>query len=244
MIVIIGTGVLAVAGCGAGSGGGAQVTFSPPARQRPSVSTPDFPSSTATSTLPSTPAGPAPTKEIAPPTRRQRIAALQAQARGERVVVVRVPGGYEAATYDQLGHLQFWQQADDSTGWAQVGESSYPYVPALGRPHAQVRGALLAGMQHATFIVYGVFTGDGSGNAVAFTTGSNGWGAIKAEPNGNIGPSGEPVGPDLIGLSYDFGFAAGHLITEDCPSNRPISQCGAHPIVKRWSWTGSDFALS
>jgi hypothetical protein len=234
----------ALAGCGGGSGGGPLTTFSPPPRHRPSATAPDFPSTTPSSSLPSTPTGPAPTKELAVPTRQQRIAALQTQANGEQIVLVAVPGGFEAASYDQLGHLQFWQEPADSTTWTQVGESSYPYVPALGPPHAQVRGAHLAGMQHATFIVYGVFTGDGSGNAVAFTTGANGWGAIKAEPNGNIGPSGQPVGPDLIGLSYNFGFAAGHLITEDCPTDRPISQCGAHPIVKRWSWTGSDFALS
>jgi hypothetical protein len=33
-----------------------------------------------------------------------------------------------------------------------------------------------------------LFTTDGTGNAVAYTTGSNGWGAIKAEPNSNLAP--------------------------------------------------------
>ncbi|HET6877032.1 MAG TPA: hypothetical protein VFH38_05850 [Jatrophihabitans sp.] len=240
VVVLLGTGGTALAGCGGGSGG-APATSPRPARHQSSQSTPDFPSST--SGVPS-PTGPAPTKQIALPTRRQRITALQAQAGGQAVVLVAVPGGYEAASYDQLGNLRFWREASDSGTWTQVGASSYPYVPALGPPHARVRGALLSGMQHATFIVYGVFTGDGSGNAVAFTTGANGWGAIKAEPNGNIGPSGQPVGADLIGLSYNFGFAGGRLITEDCPTDRPISQCGTHPIVKSWVWTGSDFALA
>jgi len=51
--------------------------------------------------------------------------------------------------------------------------------------------------------VRGNFTGDASGNAVAFTSGAKGWGAIKAESNENIGPSGQPVGANLIDLSYD-----------------------------------------
>ena len=32
----------------------------------------------------------------------------------------------------------------------------------------------------------GLFTTDGTGDAVAYSTGTNGWGAIKAEPDGAI----------------------------------------------------------
>jgi hypothetical protein len=178
-----------------------------------------------------------------PLTRAARVAALVAQTNGEAHVVVAVPGGYEAATWDQFGAIQFWYDAADTLTWQQVGQSRYPYSRALGAPHAHALGALLTGMQHATFIVRGIFTGDGSGNAVAFTDGPRGWGAIKAEPNGNIGPSGAPVGPNKIGLSYGFGFLRGDLVTADCPLNMPISECDTHTIVKRWVWNGQDFSV-
>jgi hypothetical protein len=154
---------------------------------------------------------------------------------------VRVRGGFEAATYDQSGHIRFWFEPTEAATWELVGRSRYPDIAQLGPPHATTQGALLRNMADATFIVRGTFSGDGSGNAVAFTDGRQGWGAIKAEPNGNIGPSGRPVGADLIGLSYDFGFRDGYLVTKDCPANRPISECDQHPVVKEWVWAGHDF---
>jgi hypothetical protein len=83
---------------------------------------------------------------------------------------------------------------------------------------------------------------DGSGNAVAYTTGPRGWGAIKAEPNGNIGPSGQPIGADRIGLSYGFAFVDGLLQTKDCPLNQPISDCDTNHVLKLWKWNGTDFS--
>lgn len=215
----------------------------------PGVSTPDFPSGTPSQSLPasSSPASSGPVTPSAPTTKAgvseaERAAHLDAQTNGEPHTIVGIPGGYEAATYDQGGTIDFWHNATSSATWRQVGRSRYPYAEQLGAPHATTRGALLRHMQHATFIVHGLFTGDASGNAVAFATGRQGWGAIKAERNGNIGPSGHAVGADQIGLSYDFSFSDGYLQTKDCPTNRPIAECGAHPVRKRWLWTGHDYA--
>jgi hypothetical protein len=215
------------------------------------TSSPDFPGSSSaaassTATVPTSPVatsaapspGPAP-----PPTLAERERQLSAQTNGLAHVVVRVPGGYQAAVYDQRGHIAFWRNSASVATWQQIGRSTYPAAAQVGPPHASVLGALLSRMQNATFIVRGDFTGDSSGNAVAFTTGSAGWGAIKAEPNGNIGPSGHPVGADQIGLSYGFGFDHGALVTQDCPTDRAIADCGLHPITKRWLWTGTDFRL-
>ena len=179
------------------------------------------------------------------PTPAQRAKRLTAQTNGAAHVIVAIPGGYEAAVFDQTGNISFWRDAVLTTTWRQVGRSSYPWDAQLGTPpDATVQGALLQAMTHATFIVHGTFTTDGGGNAVAFTTGAKGWGAIKAEPNGNIGPSGQPVGNDKIGLSYGFAFVDRKLQTEDCPTNRPIADCSAHPITNLWVWTGHDFRLA
>lgn len=212
-----------------------------------SLSQPDFPSTSpttpgpSTATFPSTTPTPPPSPSPGPQTRAQRAAQLRAQTNGEDTVLVRVPSGYQAASYDQSGNISFWSEAASDTTWQLIGHSRYPTVSQLGPPQASARGTLLRNMSDATYIVRGVFTGDGSGNAVAFTNGPRGWGAIKAEPNGNIGPSGRPVGANLIGLSYDFGFRNGYLVTQDCSLDRPISDCDQYPITKLWVWTGQDF---
>jgi hypothetical protein len=224
-----------------------------------SGSSPDFPSSTAAST-PSAPdtsavtstssaTMPPPTtttSAAAPPpaTAGQRQAALQKIVGSQAITLVALAGGYEAISYDQATHVQFWKNSGNSTSWQQIGASSYPYNAAVGAPPgAKASGALLTNMSDATFIVSGLFSGDGSGNAVSFTTdGGKGWGVIKAEKNGNIAPSGQPVAADRIGLGFGFGFDHGRLVTKDCALNQPTAACGGPTtVIKYWLWTGTDF---
>lgn len=171
--------------------------------------------------------------------------ALKKQTSNESQATVSVPGGYEAATIDQKRHIRFWHTTQGSTKWHQVGHSRYPKkAPGDGPVNARVKGAHLTNMQHATFIVHGVFTGDATGNAVAFTTGNHGWGTIKAKSDGNLASSGGVVGSDMIGLEYDFAFVNGNLQTKGCPTDHPIAECGQYPVVKLWHWTGTDFAAT
>jgi hypothetical protein len=206
-------------------------------------SSPDFPSETSSppsasaSATSSTPAAVLPPR----PSRAELATRLATLTPGQQDVIVAVPAGYEAMSFDQSAHIAFWKYT--SVDWTRAAASSYPYSSAVGGPaDAHAIGTLLAGMRDATFIVTGNFSGDGSGNAVAYTTGALGWGAIKAEPNGRIGPSGQPVGSDKIGLSYGFAFVGGRLETEDCPLNQPLADCGANPVVKTWAWNGTDFS--
>jgi hypothetical protein len=187
---------------------------------------------TATSPAPATTAA----------TRAQLDQQLGRLSPGERQVLVAVPGAYEAVTYDQAGHLTFWRHA---ATWTTVGHSTYPHDSTFGPPSATVTGARLSGMKHATFIAEGYFSGDGSGNATAYTTGTKGWGAIKAESNGNIGPSGQGVGFSAIGLADEFRFVGGLLMTADCSAaGGPIAACsGQNRVIKYWRWAGSDFVL-
>jgi hypothetical protein len=211
------------------------------------TSSPDFPTVLPTDTPSSTEpppssSSPPPTTRAPAPTRKQREARLTTQSHGQAHVLVVVGSVYEAASFDQQAHIEFWRSGGNSVDWTLLGRSRYPYTSAVGSPaEARVQGALLTRMRHATFILTANLTGDGSGNDVAYTTGPKGWGAIKAEANGNIGPSGQPVGPDKIGLSYHFGFVGGRLKTEDCPSNKPIATCGTDHVDKLWLWAGSDF---
>jgi len=155
--------------------------------------------------------------------------------------VVRLAGGVtERATWDQNGHITFWR-AD-----IRVGASSYPLQPTLGPVKPSVKGGFVTGMPHAVFILTGLFSEDGSVNSIAYTADAHGtWGAIKAEPNGNIGPSGQPVGKDGIGLANEFAVVRGQLETADCSATLPMAECGGNQrVLKFWTWNGTDFTLN
>jgi hypothetical protein len=220
------------------------------------ATSPDFPSAPQSeqqsdpqseppsTTAPTTSAAPSTSSAPSKPTIRQREGRLTAQTNGAPHEIVALRDGAEAATYNETGGIAFWRSTGSSANWAKLGASRYP-AEVTGRPyHVSVSGALLTRMKHATYIVTGQFTTDNSGRAVAYTTGGRGWGAIKAESNGDIGPSGEPVGANRIGLSYDFEFVGGQLKTEDCPSDQPIATCGSTHVDKLWAWTGQDFKRS
>lgn len=233
--------VLLIAGCSGGSAGDAASSASP--SDSTSTSTSPNAAQSSPATTPSSGSdssdGGGGTLLPSEPMLQQ---ALAQQVSGEQVDLVKVPSGYEAASWDQTGRIRFWSSTGRSTRWQQVGSSHYPYSSYLGDPSATTMGADLTGMRHATFIVRGTFTGDGTGSAVAYADGLRGWGAIKAEPSGRIGPSGAPVGSDQIGLSFDFGFDNGLLVTKDCNPHYAFAECGGPTtIVKQWRWNGTDF---
>ena len=156
--------------------------------------------------------------------------------------VVQVPTatGVQALAVGQKGSVTFWSEVDDVLQL--VGRSTYPYSSSLGAPEAQGSGAVLTGMADVTFVVRGTFSGDGSGNAVAYTNGSKGWGAIKAQSDGSLKPSGQGVTIGGIGLGDDFQLVGGRLQTFDCSSQLPIAQCsGNDRVIKYWTWRTSRF---
>jgi hypothetical protein len=178
-------------------------------------------------------------------TRDQIVSFLERGDSTRTAVLVTTSTGYETMVVAQTGKVSFWRYRSSDVSVAKIGLSSYPYdLKSLGPPYAVGRGAVLKGMVHATFIVTGVFSTDGSGNAVAYTTGPQGWGAIKAARNGNLTPSGTGVGLRGIGLSQGFEFVLGQLETADCSTAIPISQCSDNNrVLKIWTWTGTEFVL-
>jgi hypothetical protein len=157
------------------------------------------------------------------------------------VVQVPVDGGVEIMVVGQTGNVSFWAESTDTL--QRVGASTYPYAPAsLGSPEPVGSGGVLTNMSDATFVVHGTFTGDGSGNAVAYTNGPDGWGLIKAASDGDLVPSGQGIAADQIGLSNDFALVGGRLETFDCSSTLPTSDCGGNNrVIKYWTWMTDHF---
>jgi pimeloyl-ACP methyl ester carboxylesterase len=119
-------------------------------------------------------------------------AELSQLAPGMQSWIVKVPVGYEAATWDGNGNIDFWKLS--SGPWQKVGASRYPDLGPNDPPYdTTVTGALLSGMSDATFIADGEFTGDGTGTAVAYTNSPHGWGVVATGPNNTLVPSGAPA---------------------------------------------------
>ena len=113
-----------------------------------------FPSQSVTVTAPPSTSA---SSSLAPvPTEAQRDAQLTAQTNGETHVIVQVPAGYQAATYDQGGNIQFWSNPEANLIWTQVGQSSYPLLPDATAPDVSLIGTDLTGMQDATWIAHGL----------------------------------------------------------------------------------------
>ncbi len=206
---------------------------------------PTFPSTTPSVSARPSSTGPSATASSSP-SAGASVALLRAQlaalAPGRALTLVRVGAGWEAAAYDQNYQISFWRH---TSSWTRIGASTYPKLPAAyGPPDTVLTGAVLTGMAHATFVAEGIFTGDGSGNAVAYTDGPHGWGAIKAEADGNLASSGQGIGADLLGIENALYLVQGQLETAECSTTIPYSQCGGTKrVLKFWAWNGHDFGL-
>lgn len=208
---------------------------------------PSTPVSTPVSTPPSTTPPPvvrSSSHSVPPPlpTLAQATQALHVALPAAGLSVVRVGADYQALAFDQTGHVSFWSYAPR---WHQVGSSGYPYDSVtVGAPAVKAQGTVLAGMSNATYILTGLFSGDGTADAIAYTNGSSGWGVIKALPNGNLASSGQGVDFGGIGLESGDYFVNGTLETAECSAHTIVADCGGNNrVLKFWAWRGSDFQL-
>lgn len=162
---------------------------------------------------------------------------------GLETVLVQTGGGFEAAAYDQVGNIEFWRYGQN---WQLVGKSTYPQPQLAGETgRVRVTGEVPTGMSDAVFIADGPFTGDGSGDTLAFTNGPNGWGVIATEVNGNLASTGRGLNQIGPGLELYMSLNEGRFETRTDWNATGFSEAFAagYPIIRDWNWTGHDFAL-
>lgn len=174
--------------------------------------------------------------------------ALAAHVRtGEHACVVGLPGGFEAVLFDDTGHLRFWSSVDGSH-WSQDQTASYRYDArdAKGQ-QLTATGTVLTGMKNATFILHGIFSGDGTGNAMAYTYGPHGWGPVlwPGSPEqrswGKLVVASElpPETSTIQVADYKMTFNRGNLVTYDCDASHGAATCGANLIASAWRWNAT-----
>jgi hypothetical protein len=160
---------------------------------------------------------------------------------GQANSVVPIPDGYEAATWDDQSHIMFWKFIG-SGPWLQVGHSTYPIV-GNEPTTSTITGALLSGMTDATFIAQGFYSGDGTGNDIAFGNGPNGWGTLVPGPNESLVPSGHgSTDESTPGISYFERFYDGG-IQESEPGTLPFGPNGEEwQVIREYHWNGNVLA--
>ena len=157
---------------------------------------------------------------------------------GQANSVVPIPDGFEAATWDDQSHIIFWKFVG-SGPWFQVGHSSYPIVGT--EPNTStITGALLSGMTDATFIAKGFYSGDGTGNNIAFGNGPSGWGTLVPGPNQSLVPSGHGSTDNTTpGNSYFEGFFHGGIQVSE-PGSLPFGTNGEEwQVIRDYDWNGT-----
>jgi pimeloyl-ACP methyl ester carboxylesterase len=175
----------------------------------------------------------------------QALAAAAAQLShltpGMRDTLVAISGGYEAAAWDQKGNVTFWKLVGPSQTWTRVGVSTYPVVRGEP-PSTAFTGALLDGMSDATFIADGFFSGDGTGNDIAFTNGARGWGTIAPGPGNTLVATGNGSTDNRTpGNSYVEFFRDGDLVTSE-PGTLPFGPNGEEWQIERaYKWSARAF---
>jgi hypothetical protein len=214
----------------------------PPAYVRPSQRPPYQPPGPTTTTSPTTTS---PTTTTVPPVHpsgsapRARVAAqLTALIGGASHCLVQVPGGWDAATYDETGDIRLWTWRSGT--WARVAQRRYP-APADSGP-VTVDGVLLDGMEDATFALTGPLGPSRSDATVAYAAGPEGWGAVVPTATGQLASDGGDL-PTYAGLPDGVDhFVDGQLETVNVPDVLSTPVDAAFPVIRQWAWTGRAFA--
>lgn len=171
-------------------------------------------------------------------TAAQVAAALTAATPGMAHDIVPISGGrYEAAVFDKAAHIDFWEFS--GAKWAEVGRSTYPTLPGQP-PFVRVVGRQLKGMADATFIATGLFTGDSTGQALAFGNGPRGWGTIAWQPGNVIVPTGgRSTNNTTPGIYFNEQFSGGQLETISLNPYFSTATGAEFPLDTYWSWDAS-----
>lgn len=211
---------------------------------------------TSAATTTSTPGGVAPAKDStrsASATAKKTTPPAQYSATAREAQLKRVAGDqsrsavvqvssavYEAATWDAKGNVWFWRTSGQ--GWHKIGSSRYPTLPGPGASRTKIASTLLPGMQHATYLADGVFTGDSSGNDIAFAaTPSGQWGTVAPQGDSLV-PTGKPATDNTTpGIFRDARFTGGKLQTTVGNPFTANAGASAYPLITDWAWKSGTF---
>lgn len=160
-----------------------------------------------------------------------------------RSATVRVPSGaQEAASWDAKGNIWFWSNAGGT--WQRIGSSRYPMLPGGNGDSTKVASTLLPGMTHAAYIADGVFTGDSSGNTIAFAANRDGkWGTVAPKAGDDaLVPTGKPATDNTTpGIWRDARFTGGMIETTVGNPFMANANASAYPLITDWSWRSGEF---
>ncbi|HVW82028.1 MAG TPA: hypothetical protein VHB69_13935 [Mycobacteriales bacterium] len=203
------------------------------------------------------------TAPASPPSRD----ALQAAAGTHHVSnIVRVPAGYEAASWTEPnrvdrrgpgrravplgtagGAITFWKAPNLSGPWRRIGASRYTSVDRICRP--TVRAGIVAGGRDAVFLARTCLTGDGSLNDLGYGDGPDGWGVIEMAGARSLVSRGNTERWRVIrgefeevpasAVHYLMRFVGGQLQTVDGSYFLSTAESDEFPRETMWRWSGS-----
>lgn len=174
-----------------------------------------------------------------PPTLAEAKADLIEQTGTDRVAVVEGSSIFWGAVVTPHNKVVFFVH-DYIEGWHRaLGQNELPLPDVVGDGGARPVGSLVRGLTHPVFVVRGEFTGNGTGQALAFGhTSETGWGNLVGHGD-RLVPMAEPsAAPYQDGLELDIRFQDRRLVTSSMwgpdHSASNAEQTG-DPIIRTWS---------
>jgi hypothetical protein len=200
-----------------------------------------------------------------PSSARARAALEEASATTRVTNVVKVPEGYEAATWSlpasiqhrkrdrpyglAQGSITFWRSGDSGASWHRVGTSQYLSIYRICQ--VRVVAHAVQGAPDAVFIAHTCPTGDGDLNAFAYASGPEGWGVVEADGQDRMVSRGRPERwvkqGEFDGYSvgsavrYELAFKGRELETVDGTGYLSNAGNDAYPRLRLWRWSAGGF---
>lgn len=157
---------------------------------------------------------------------------------------------YVGASLGPNNTIVFWQQVQSGGAWTWQKQATRQHLPQYSGATGSVKltGGLVKGAPDPVFIVKGAFTGNGTGQAIAYHyNGPDGWGVLTGQPDKSLRSSGAGLTElGQNGLELDISISRGYLMTSSMwgsGSNASNAEQKSNPILRSWAGSQGGFVM-
>lgn len=152
--------------------------------------------------------------------------------------------GYDGATLESGDKIAFWEYVNTGGIWTWTKDTSLPHLPVFGgSTPVTLTGGTVKDSPNPVFIVKGAFTGNGTGQAIAYHHHArDGWGVLTAQPDKSLRSSGKGLTElGQNGLELNITVQDGLLSTSSLwgkNADNALAEQTSDPVIRTWYGDG------
>lgn len=152
--------------------------------------------------------------------------------------------GYDGATLESGDKIAFWEYINTGGTWTWTKDTSLPHLPVFGgSTPVTLTGGSVKDSPNPVFIVKGAFTGNGTGQAIAYHHHARaGWGVLTAQPDKSLRSSGKGLTElGQNGLELNITVQDGLLSTSSLwgkKADNALAEQTSDPVIRTWYGDG------